>query len=165
MEKPNWEQGPASEENAQKLSFQQSLKLLPPVLLNEVITRFGAAALMGFGTIVMLCVSKERSWAGCILIALFPLYSAMDIVWSFASNKLLVARVVICKSRKNRRGQIDMIVRDASVTDLTAEEVETCRIRINAKRYDRGLITSGTILDIYIKEGSPNLALAYKIIG
>lgn len=140
--------------------------LLPAVLQKEVLKRIGGAAILLISTVIVLITTKE--WLNCFgfLFALFLAYLGIDIIQKFKNGKIMVARMVVSKARKWRKsGRIHVILRDASITDITTQEVQTYSCQISASLKDRFYITSGTVLNIYVSESSPNAVLAYEILG
>lgn len=149
-----------------KISFRQAFGSLPPVLMTTVMKRFGIAAIVLILTIVMLFVSKDVMICAGFLLALLAAYLGLDIIWKYADDKILVARMRVCKATVARKGQVRVILRDAQITNVVAQDFETYKYSISiAAKEDRENITEGTIMDIYICQNAPNAVLAYEILG
>lgn len=149
----------------EKYSFHKIWTLLPPPLMAETIKRMAAAILLLVASLIMLALSKEIMWLGGVLLALMPAYLALSIVWQFGAGKLIVARMIIIKSQKSRHSQLSLLCRPATDADIISDEIETYRIRLSPQLRDKGHFTKGTVLEMYFTETSPNIALAYRILG
>ena len=164
-DEPHGEEQPAV---AEKIPFREALALLPRVLMTEVVKRIGTALLVAFATLLMVIISKDWMYAAGFVLALLVGYLGLDIIWKFSKGKILVARMLVCKSTRaiRYRNKYHVILRDATIEDVSGVNVDdTFRYDIVVSPRDNGNITSGTILDIYIAENAPNSILAYEILG
>lgn len=149
----------------QKMTFRQAIAQLPEILMVVALKRFGIAAMAFLATLVMLFISKDWYCCGGFLISLLAVYLGLDIIWKFAENKILIARTVVCKVHRGRKGQLHVTLRDANVQDIVKENFETIKVDINANARDRDNIIPGTVMDIYFCESAPNAIIAYELLG
>lgn len=154
-------------EPAEKLGFRQALAMLPRVLMTEVLKRFGAALLVLLLTVAMLLLSKDAMYSIGFILVLVIAYLGLDIVWKYGDNKILVARMIVCKATRSirQRDRFHVILRDASIQDLVGQDYETYKYDLTVAARDRETLSAGTILDIYISESAPHAILAYEILG
>lgn len=156
-----------SAEKAEKLSLRAVLQQLPPTLMTQTLKRFGSAALMVALITIMALLAKD--WHYCLgyIVALFAAYSGMDIIWKYGEGKIHAVRMVLCKAYRQvlRKNQIVIILRDASVSNLTTQEFETYKYSIEVPAREQPMLTPGTVLNVYICETAPNNILAYEILG
>ena len=151
-----------------KPSFWEALQQLPRVLLLEVLKRVGTFFVTLLLTIFMLCI--EQDWMYCIgfVISLCVLYLSLDIVIKYRNGQIYVARMIVSKTQKNwrRKSRIRTILRSANIKDVTSQEiVETYQYDLPVTLRNKGMITPGTVLDIYFYESSPHTILAYEVLG
>lgn len=167
MEEKPYEENAINEEAAEKLGFRQTLAMLPRVLMAEVIKRFGAALLVLLLTVTMLLLSKDVMYSVGFILVLVLAYLGLDIVWKYSDNKILVARMIVCKATRSirHRDRYHVILRDASIQDLVGQDYETFKYDLTVAVRDRETLSSGTILDIYISESAPHAILAYEVLG
>ena len=159
---------PEQLEVAEKIPFRQAFALLPRVLMIEVLKRIGIAILAAFATLLMTIISKDWMYCAGFFLAALAAYLGLDIVWKFSCNKVMVARMLICKSTRSirQRNKFHVILRDATIEDVAGVNVDdTIRYDIVVAHRDSGNMTVGTILDIYFAENAPNTVLAYEILG
>lgn len=153
-------------ENANKLTFRQAYASLPSVLMTLVIKRILLGVAILILTVIVLFVMRDIMCCVGFLIALLSFYLALDIIWKYGEDKIMVARMYVCKSSRKRKGQLDVILRDAAVTDIVAQDFDTYKYTITAAtKADIGNIDAGTIMDIYIFTNNPNAIIAYEILG
>lgn len=157
----------AQEQKMEKLTFRQAISQLPQILMHEVIKRLGTAVIVTLVTIAMIILTKDWMYAVGFLLALLATYLGLDIIWKFGEGKILVARMLVCKSNRSlrQRNKYHVILRDASIEDLAGKEIDTFKYDLTVSARDIGNITTGTILDIFISEAAPHAILAYEILG
>lgn len=148
-----------------KLNFRQSIAQLPEVLMTVVLRRFGLAAIALAITLIMFFITKDWYCFGGFLLSLMAAYLGLDIIWKFGDDKIMVARIVVCKVHRKRKGQLHVIIRDANVQDIVKEDFDTVRVIINANIKDRDNIIPGTVMDIFFMENAPGTVLTYEILG
>lgn len=161
------EQTDPATEPVEKLGFRQTLAVLPRVLMAEVLKRFGAALLILLLAVAMLFLSKDAMYSIGFILALVFAYLGLDIIWKYGDNKILVARMIVCKANRSirQRDRFHVILRDASIQDLVGQDYETYKYDLTVAARDRDAISAGTILDVYISENAPHAILAYEILG
>lgn len=153
-------------ENANKLTFRQAYAELPSVLMAAVVKRLILGVAVLLLTIVALFVTKDLTCCAGFLVALLAFYLALDIVWKYAEEKIMVARMYVCKSSIRRKGQLDVILRDATIQDIVAQDFDTFKYRISTvSKADVENITAGTIIDIYFFKNATDNIIAYEILG
>lgn len=148
-----------------KLNFRQAIAQLPEVLMTIVLKRFGLAAAALVITLVMFFITKDWYCFGGLILSLMAVYLGLDIIWKFGDDKIMVARIIVCKVYRRRKGQLHVIIRDANVQDIVKEDFETFRVVINANIKDRDNIIPGTVMNIFFTENAPGTVLTYEILG
>lgn len=155
------------EETPEKMSLRKAIQILPSPLQTEVLKRFGTALLALLVTIVMVCMFRDWTYCGGLIISLLAVYLGLDIIWKYVEGKIHMARMVVCKAMPvwHNKNQVDVILRDASIENLLVKEIETYKFQIGVSRRNRGTITAGTVMDVYVSESAPHAVLAYEILG
>lgn len=149
-----------------KISFRQVFASLPPVLMTVMLKRLYLGIGVFVLTIVAIFVLKDTLCLVGFLISLLSLYMALNIVWEYGDDKIRVARMYVCKSSRRRKGQVEVILRDASITNIVAQDFETYKYTIStASKADFENIEAGTIMDVYISITNPNAIIGYEILG
>lgn len=156
-----------TEQKRATINLRQAMQALPPSLQAEVLKRFGTALLALLITIVMVCIFRDWTYFGGLLIVLLAIYLALDIIWKYTEGKIHVARMIVCKATPvwHNKNQVDVILRDATIENLLVQEVETYKFQLSVSRRERGSITAGTVMNIYVSESAPHAVLTYDILG
>lgn len=150
-----------------KVSFIDTLNTMPEPLRNKALKQFGSSICLLGITILAIIYTSDITCCIGFLLSLIVLYTGLDIVWKWADEKIELFRVKVYKSKSMRNGMINIMVRDATISDedILTTDFKTFSYTIPVSKKTKGLINEGTILDIYLNPANPTLAVTYEIVG
>jgi len=155
--------------NATELRFSEMLHLLPPALNKCYLKNMGTAFLMCAITVFMMLYFKSWAYSIGLLISVYIVYLGLDIVWAYHSGKLICKPMVCIKASKlHKQERLFVIMREVNSEKPDANDFPTKQntheFYVSGNKKDLGLITPGTILNVYYRPRKLLEMTAWEIV-
>lgn len=147
--------------------IENVFKTMPDPLRKKVFTQVCSAICVFGVTVLAIVYTNDMMCCVGFLLSLVVLYIGLDIVWKWSERKIEYFRARVYKAKTHGNGMVRIMVRDATISDadIPTTDFQTFTYSIPVTRKMKGLITEGTILDIYLNPANPNVVITYEIIG